>query len=223
MKVYVAIPCLDHISAKFVQCVLNLKAPKDTELIYDLNVGTLVYHSRNELAERAISSKAEYTLWLDADMTFMPYTLIDMLNTLRDNNLDILCGMYYRRRHPWTPTLFSRFDIIDKAGIRSEEFTEIPEGLFEVAACGFGCVLMRTSVLMTVLVSQGPQFTPIGQVGEDISFCVRARKCHYKVWCDPSIALGHEVHTVITKSNREMFRNGNDVKTQRLAERDYQI
>ena len=219
MKVYVAVPCLDFVSARFVQCMFDLEAPEGVELERHLNIGTLVYHSRNHLAERAIGSKAEYTFWLDSDMTFMPDTLVGMLKTMRDNNLDILTGMYIRRHHPWTPTLYRKTNIT-KMGIETEDYEleDMPDELFEVAACGFGCVLMRTDVLMNVLVKYGPQFSPIGIVGEDLSFCWRARKCGYKIYCDPSIALGHEVHSVITRSNRSNYTNGNVVKTQRRGD-----
>ena len=211
-KVYIAIPCLDNISARFAQCLLDLKAPEGMELDAHFNIGTLVYDSRNHLAEMAIASKAKYTFWLDSDMTFMPDTLISMMDTLQKNNLSILTAPYYKRRHPFTPTLFKRFDVNPKAGIRSEEFDELPDELFKVEACGFGCVLMKTDVLMNVLVSFGPQFTPIGIVGEDLSFCWRARKLRNEIWCDPSIALGHEAHMIITKTTRSAFINGNAVK-----------
>ena len=208
MKVFVAIPCLDQMSARFVQCLLDLESPEGVEVIKRLNSGTLVYDSRNSLAEKAIGSQAEYTFWLDADMTFMPDTLTMMLNTLRQNNLDMLVGMYYRRRPPFTPTLFERLDISDRIGIRLEEFKKIPDGLFKVGGCGFGCVLMKTDVLMNVLIKHGAMFSPLNNVGEDLSFCWRARKCGYDIWCDPSIALGHEVHSIITRSNRSKFTNG---------------
>lgn len=208
MRVYVAVPCLDKISARFAQCIADLESPKDTDVKIHYNIGTLVYDSRDSLAEKAIGSRSEYTFWLDSDMTFMPDTLVMMLDTMQKENLDILVGMYYRRRHPFTPTLFKRFDISPTAGIRQEEFDEIPNGLFKVAACGFGCVLMKTDVLMNVLVKHGAMFSPINKVGEDISFCVRARQCGYDIWCDPSIALGHEVHTIITRSNRSQFIHG---------------
>ena len=213
MKVFIAVPCLDQLSARFVQCLLDLQAPEGVELSYHLNMGTLVYDSRNTLAEKAIASKDEYTLWLDSDMTFMPDTLTMMLQTMREKNLQVLTGMYFRRRHPWTPTLLKTLRI-NKMGVETADFGEIPTGLFEVEGCGFGCVLMKTDVLMNVLVAHGYMFSPIGIVGEDLSFCWRLRQCGYKIVCDPSIALGHEVHTVITKSNRRMFTNGNDVKTQ---------
>lgn len=213
MKVFIAIPCMDTLSAKFSQCLVNLvnhKRNYDVEVGF--HIGSLVYDSRNKLAERAINSTADYVLWLDSDMTFMPDTLDMMLETLRANDYDMLTGMYFRRRPPFTPTLFKRLDI-SAMGVVIEDFPDIPEEIFEVAGCGFGCVLMKRSVVWNVLCQHGYMFSPINNVGEDLSFCWRARQCGFKIYCDPTLALGHEIRTTITKSNRSIF-NGNVTKTQ---------
>ena len=214
MKVFIAIPCMDTLSARFAQCLVNLVNGKhDFEVEVGFHIGSLVYDSRNKLAERAINSTADYVLWLDSDMTFMPDTLDIMVKELEDNNYEMLAGMYYRRRPPFTPTLFKTLDI-SEMGVTSEEFDEIPEEIFEVAGCGFGCVLMKRNVLWNVLCNHGYMFSPIDNVGEDLSFCWRARTCGHKIYCDPTIALGHEIRTTITKSNRGIFNNGNAFKTQ---------
>ena len=85
-----------------------------------------------------------------------------------------------------------------------DEFDKIPDGLFEVGACGFGCVLMKSEIFVAVFSKFGQMFTPIANCGEDIAFCWRARQCGYKILADPSIGLGHVGHTVITK---EFFDN----------------
>ena len=213
MKVFIAIPCMDTLSAKFAQCLVNLVNHKcDFDVEVGFHIGSLVYDSRNKLAERAINSTADYVLWLDSDMTFMPDTLDMMLDTLKKNNYEILTGMYFRRRPPFTPTLFEELRILP-TGTVTKEFDEIPDEIFEVAGCGFGCVLMSRNVLWNVFCQNGNMFAPINGVGEDLSFCWRARRIGHKIYCDPSIALGHEIRTTITKSNRGMF-NGNAFKTQ---------
>lgn len=211
MKVFIAVPCMDTVSSSFAQCLINLiNRPIKYDIEVGFHMGSLVYDSRNKLAERAINSNAEYVFWLDSDMTFMPDTLDMMLTTLINNKMAMLSGMYYRRRTPWTPTLFDKVNISDM-GVELTEFKEIPNEIFEIGACGFGCVLMRKDVIWNVMIQQssdGLLFSPTHGAGEDISFCWRARKCGYKIYCDPSIALGHEVKTVITRSNRGIF-NGN--------------
>ena len=206
MKVFIAIPCMDTLSARFAQCLVNLVNNKhDFDVEVGFHIGSLVYDSRNKLAERAINSDCDYILWLDSDMTFMPDTLDIMVKELEDNNYEILAGMYYRRRPPFTPTLFKELRIMP-TGTVAKEFDEIPEEIFEVAGCGFGCVLMKRNVLWNVLCQHGYMFSPIDNVGEDLSFCWRARMCGHKIYCDPTIALGHEIKTIITKSNRGIFK-----------------
>jgi len=202
---------MDTLSARFAQCLSNLLLyPRNYDIEIGYHVGSLVYDSRNKLAERAINSNAEYVFWLDSDMSFMPDTLNMMLKTLIDNQMSMLAGMYFRRRPPWTPTLFKDVQISDM-GVNCVPFGEIPDGIVEIGGCGFGCVLMRKDVLWNVMIQQnetGLLFSPTHGVGEDLSFCWRARRCGYKIYCDPTIALGHEVHTTITRSNRGIF-NGN--------------
>lgn len=213
MKVFIAIPSMDTLSARFAQCLVNLvNYKRDFDVEVGFHIGSLVYDSRNKLAERAINSDCDYILWLDSDMTFIPDTLDIMVKELEDNNYEILAGMYYRRRPPFTPTLFKELRIMP-TGTVAREFDEIPEEIFEVAGCGFGCVLMKRNVLWNVLCQHGYMFSPIDNVGEDLSFCWRARMCGHKIYCDPTIALGHEIRTTITKSNRGIF-NGNAIKTQ---------
>ena len=208
MKVFIAIPCLDQLSARFVSCLIDLlQHSRDYEVEVGFHIGTLVYDSRNALAEKAINSTADYVLWLDSDMTFMPDTLDMMLNLIGTSDCSIVTGMYFRRRPPWTPTLLKELDITSY-GNKVEDYTEddIPDEPFEVAGCGFGCVLMKRNVLWNVLCQFGYMFSPTNGVGEDLSFCWRARKCGYKILCDPTIALGHEVKTIITKGNRSKFQ-----------------
>lgn len=213
MKVFIAIPCMDTLSAKFAQCLVNLVNHKrDFDVEVGFHIGSLVYDSRNKLAERAINSDADYVLWLDSDMTFVPDTLDMMLDTLKTNNYEMLTGMYFRRRPPFTPTLFEELRILP-TGTVTKEFDDIPDAIFEVAGCGFGCVLMARNVLWNVFCQNGNMFSPINGVGEDLSFCWRARRCGHKIYCDPTIALGHEIRTTITKSNRGIFY-GNAFTTQ---------
>lgn len=82
MKVFIAIPSMDTLSARFAQCLVNLVNSKhDFEVEVGFHIGSLVYDSRNKLAERAINSDCDYILWLDSDMTFMPDTL-DILSLI---------------------------------------------------------------------------------------------------------------------------------------------
>lgn len=192
-KVLIAIPCMDMVSARFAQSLATLK--KVGQCTVSFLMGSLIYDSRNKLAGYAVQMEADYMLWLDSDMVFPPDTLERMMKTIEENDIDILCGLYFRRTHPFTPVLFNKLER-DGETLVFEDVKEIPDGLFEVAGCGFGCVLMKTDVLFDIGINW---FTPYIDAGEDCAFCMRAREKGYKIYCDPSISLGHMAYAPVTK------------------------
>lgn len=201
MNILIAIPCMDQVPALFAQSLACLRRVGDCTIAFQM--GSLVYTSRNELAKLAIKSEADYVLWLDSDMVFDPDLLERMLTTLIDNDLDMLTGLYFRRTAPYTPVLFERLETT-KGGWIHSEFSDLPKkGLFEVAGCGFGCVLMSTEVLISVQGRHGYMFHPMNNGGEDVSFCWRARDCGYKIMCDPELICGHVGYAVM---NDAFFR-----------------
>ena len=58
---------------------------------------------------------------------------------------------------------------------------------------------MKTSVLFDVMAIHGDLFSPINGLGEDLSFCHRARSIGYKIYVDPEIKLGHCGHYIVTE------------------------
>ena len=189
MKILIAVPCMDQVPARFCQSLAMLQKVGDCVLI--MQMSSLIYTSRNDIATKALQMEADYVFWLDSDMVFEPDTLIRMMDTLQKNDLDILTGLYFRRVPPYTPVLFSKLDKRTETIFDWAEPKELPDHLFEVEGCGFGCVLMKTDPFIDVQARFGNMFAPIANTGEDLAFSWRARQCGYKIWCDPSIELGH--------------------------------
>lgn len=203
MKVLIAIPCMDQVPAQFAQCLACLKMPEESQIA--LQIGSLVYTSRNTLARHAMKEGFDYVLWLDSDMTFEADLFYRMLQVMNDNDIKMLTGVYFRRRHPYSPVLFDKMEPKGK-GWNYTEFTELPDGLFEVGSCGFGCVLMATEVLLDVQMKHGYLFHPMNDGGEDISFCWRVRECGHKIICDPSIKCGHVGSIIVTESLYKQYQ-----------------
>ena len=65
---------------------------------------------------------------------------------------------------------------------------------------------MRTDIIFEIASRFHELFSPIGSVGEDLSFCWRARQCGYKIVVDPAVSLGHVGHIIITKDMYEGMR-----------------
>ena len=200
-KILIAVPCMDMVSARFAQSLATLK--KVGKCTVSFLMGSLIYDSRNKLAGYAVDMEADYILWLDSDMVFQPDTLERMMAVLDEHpEIDVLSGLYFRRANPFTPVLFSKLELNEDGGLDFEDVAELPDGLFEVAGCGFGCVLMRTDCLLDLAAKEGggSWFTPLANAGEDCAFCIRARREGYKIYCDPDIDLGHMAYAPVTKS-----------------------
>lgn len=201
MRILIAVPCMDSVPSQFAQSLATLN--KVEECVVAFQMGSLIYNSRNYLATAAVKMEADYVLWLDSDMVFSS----DVLQRLwqdRDKG-DIITGVYYRRVEPYKPVLFSKLDIENDI-CQYEGYDDFPQDkLFEVAGCGFGCVLTPTNIFVDVINKFGNMFSPIGGVGEDLSFCWRARQCGYKIVADPTIQLGHVGHYVIDKGFYDVY------------------
>lgn len=220
-KTLIAVPCMDQVAAQFAQSLAQLRKPGECAVAFQ--IGSLVYTSRDALSQIAINQNCDYIFWLDSDMIFVPETLEYMMKELEEKDLDFLSGLYFRRTHPFSPVLFDGLEI--KNGICLwTEWKDLPEGLLEIGGCGFGCVLMKTEMLVAVQARFNAMFTPMSGVGEDLSFCWRARQCGYKLFADTNILLGHVGHQVITKQFYDIYKgakqNAGESKTGDEADDD---
>ena len=205
-KILIAVPCMDQLPAQFAHSLATLTSYgiEDTTISIWFNLGSLIYTSRDQIAKKALLDEADLVMWFDSDMVFNPDTLARMLKLI-DEGHDFVTGIYYRRTPPFSAVGFKTMELNEEGtAFTWEDLTEIPDEPFEVGACGFGCVLMKTEIFVSVFAKFGLMFTPIANCGEDIAFCWRARKCGYKIMADPSIGLGHVGNTIITA---DFFRN----------------
>lgn len=203
-KILVAIPSMDMVPVRFAQSLAMLQ--KVGECVIGFQIGSLVYEAREKLATAAIEMGADYVFWIDSDMVFPPDVLQRLMNDIESEKGDIVSGLYFRRSSPFTPVVFDQLEVIDETRAKFTEFDEIPEGIFECGGIGFGCVLMPTDALMSVMSKFGTMFTPCYGMGEDLSFCWRVRQCGYKIVTDPGLSLGHCGHYVITRDFYNVFQ-----------------
>lgn len=197
MKTLIAVPAMDQVPARFCASLAMLKRTGDS--VVGFEISSLIYTARNNLSARAIQLGADYVLWLDSDMVFAPDILERLFADYSAGKGDIISGLYFRRVAPFKPVLFSAVESTAEGPFTAEP-ESIPDDVFEIAGCGFGCVLMPTGVLMDVIGKYGNPFDPINGMGEDLSFCWRARQCGYRIVCDPAVSLGHVANMVVDRS-----------------------
>ena len=192
MKTLICIPCMDMMHTGFVTSLLSLKL-KD-ECRYAVNSSSLIYDSRNSLAKMAVNDEYDRILWLDSDMQFEPY-LLQRLSARMDEGLDFVSGVYYSRRPPSTPIIYTKVGYLKAENgdmtPKAVPFLDYPDGLIEIEGAGFGAVLMSVKMVRDVAEKYGLPFSPILGFGEDLSFCLRARELGYKLYADTTIQLGH--------------------------------
>lgn len=202
MKTMVAVPCLDMVDADFA---FSLACMQHDGAAFAYSKSSLVYDSRNKLANNAIDGGFDRILWLDSDMKFQP-DILNRLNRDLDSGLGFVCGIYTTRKSPIKPAIFRQigYELEDgKAKPIAETYYDYPDEIFEVAGCGFAGVMMEVALLKEVRDKYGLPFSPVLGFGEDISFCLRLKELGHEMYCDPSVKLGHIGYHIFTEADIE--------------------
>ena len=209
MKTLIAIPCMDVIETNFTECLTNLRLVGEVEIKY--LKASLVYDARNQITRYALEKGGfDYVLWLDSDMTFEPDLMEKMMADIEgeeDGQKKMaVTGLCFGRRPPFRPCIYKKLDVQTNGQMVlpvSEAWYDYPrDSMFEVAACGFACLLMRIDVLEAMGI-YGVPFFPVGGLGEDLTFCWRASKLDIKFHCDSRLKIGH----IMRISVDELFRD----------------
>jgi hypothetical protein len=156
--------------------------------------------ARNQMASDALAQGFSELMWIDSDTIFDP----DDIDKLRRRDLPLVSGICAKksRRELACAFLPQTGQVAFGAG----------GALIELLYCGFGFIHTRRELYETMqqklrlpVCNQRfqkplvPYFAPmiVGQVeeawylGEDYSFCERARRCGYHIMADTTIRLWH--------------------------------
>ena len=204
MKTMIAIPCMDTVQTEFAQSLMRMKLVGEVQHAF-LSC-SLIYKSRNDLADMAIQAKADYVLWLDSDVIFPSTLMVDLMADMEGR--DMVTGIYHMRRPPFKPVIWKKLrQGIVPADNENEDWDDYPKDeIFEIDGCGFGCVMMRASMLQPIVDRYHDLFSPLPGYGEDLSFCVRARSCGFKIHADPKLQIGHKGSLIISDETFDAFR-----------------
>ncbi len=213
MKTLIAIPCMDVIEADFVECLVNLRHVGEVDIKF--LKASLVYDARNQITKYALDKGGyDYILWLDSDMTFEPDLMEKLIADLEPEDVEkrqAVTGLCFGRRPPFRPCVYKALDIQQNGQMvlpKCEVYEDYPrDQIFEVAACGFACVMMRMDVLEAMGI-YGVPFFPVGGLGEDLTFCWRAQKIDVKFHCDSRLKIGHIMRIHVDESFRDNVFQG---------------
>lgn len=201
MKILVAVPCMDMVQTRFVFSLLRMQPVGEVE--FSLTESSLIYNARNDLTRKAINEGFDRILWLDSDMIFEP-DLMGKLSARLDTGIEFVSGLYFKRREPIGPVIYKTCGSYERAGQTipfASPYTDYPDKLFEIAAAGFGGCMMTVDLVKRIWEKFGYPFSPILGFGEDLSFCCRVSRLGVKMYCDPSVKLGHVGYKTFDESD----------------------
>jgi GT2 family glycosyltransferase len=136
-----------------------------------LGIGCYVHHNRDVLVRQALENNCTHLLQVDTDMMFGH----DAIKRLLAHDLDIVGARYNKRV------------LID--GQPQPTVKQDIKELSEVPFVPTGFLLVKTDVFKKI---GKPWFSfNDGAESEDVYFCDKAIKHGYKVYCDPTIQVGH--------------------------------
>lgn len=155
--------------------------------------GRSAAQNRNIIIEEALEKGFTHVLFLDDDMAPEPNILYMLLR----HRIPIVTGLYFTRKFPHQPVLFSTVN--DENEIIWHELEDGRRGLIEVEGCGLGACLIETEVFRN-MANPWIRFGEISRPDSwchDVGFFRRARKAGYLVWCDLDCNVGHIGEVVI--------------------------
>ena len=149
----------------------------------------LVTFARETMAEKALECGAEWLLFIDDDMIIPKFMFEGLMR--HGNDADIISPLAFQRVPPYNPVIYKTEAKADKDGLRIHHDAILdyePGSIVYPDSVGFGVVLIRTEVLKKM---PKPWFFSNSYVGEDIYFCIRAKKLGFKCLVDTRVKVGH--------------------------------
>lgn len=152
--------------------------------------GYTTAEGRNYCVLQAMKHHCTHLLFVDDDMTFPD----DTLEKLMAHGKELVGVNSQSRRLPLTTTVALLKDGEHWPHDHVPPYYQMPETLFEVFSVGMGVALIDMKLFDVI---EKPWFKfevhESGKimVGEDAWLCKQAREKGVKVWCDPTIPIGH--------------------------------
>ena len=183
--------------------------------VVGLRSGPNISNPRNDLLRAFLQTDNAYFLSLDTDIEFEPEDVDMLLKRSIEHDLPVLGGTYRNRfDDDAEPIIVCSYHLGDGKYGRGEVLPQT-EGFLEVAGLGMGFTLIRRDVAEALqpaplfpyseMVVSGAAVGATSEenreaahmLGEDISFCFRARAAGFGVWLDLDVRVRHHKATVI--------------------------
>jgi hypothetical protein len=149
---------------------------------------------------------ADFLMFVDSDMVFPHHAIAKLMLSGRE----IIGGLYYKKGEGSKPVAAR----LNEEGL-FKSISDFPNEVFEVDAVGTGFLLIRKTVFDAFTqekikeLGEPFNFLTLGsgkEESEDWAFCRRAKQLGFKIYCDPTIQLGHIGEQTYTREHYLAFK-----------------
>ena len=166
--------------------------------VFGVRSGPKIDSARNQIVAEFLKGNGTHLLMVDTDMVLPPNTIERLLRADRE----IVGGLAFIGSFDGShvrPNIVEA-NVVDDKSYTLNPVWEYPQGLVEVDAIGAACMMVKREVFENMRLARGedhpmPWFAHgvAGnvEIGEDIAFCLTARKMGYSVWCDTRLVVPH--------------------------------
>lgn len=203
IKILLAVPTFGDPNFETIISLKRLATESPYNLATKYKKSTYIHTARNKFVFDAVDLGADYLMFIDADMSFEPEAFNTLVKHSLEINADIMGGLYVSR-YDCSKNIIKEIVTNDQGEKVLHDIEKIPtfEKPFEVDGIGTGFLLIKMDVFKKI---DPPYFYypnpkefglkevpfPNNELGDDISFCIKARTAGIKIYCDPTFELGH--------------------------------
>lgn len=213
MKIWVGINVLTQIASPVVISLCQQffrmgKCYPNTKFYFYAPHRVSIDNMRNWSAQQALAQECDYLMFIDDDMVL--HESGDTFKSLLEADKDIVMAHSFMRGYPYKPMCFkdpsdSKTKVVKLPTFDDYKSAIDENGLFEVDAVGFTCVLIKCELLKKM---DPPYFVTLPNCTEDIYFCLRIKnklgRENVKIFVDTKVPTGHLLEPeVISESTRQ--------------------
>lgn len=169
--------------------------------------------ARNAIVRAFLETDAEWLWMVDTDMVFRPDTLEQLLDAADPDETPILGALCFGM--DMAGTIFPTLYITPDDGKNVKHITNYPKDIvLSVAGTGAACLLIHRGVLETMKEKYSDaaprewfsdQIWNGQDMGEDMTFCFRARDIGYPVKVHTGIRIGHVKPFIVDETEFERY------------------
>jgi GT2 family glycosyltransferase len=193
VKILIAIPSAGDIMPETFVSLYNMTVPEGIETELKTFYGYSIDEVRNNMASYAVSHNFNGIMFVDSDMKLPKDTLVRMINL----NKEVVACLYLRKSEDEEKIEAFFFDTNPDPDVKFPRKRILKEdikgnSIIELAAFGFGCVLIKTKVFEKI---EYPYFKFIvngaERIGEDVFFCNKLREKQIKMYSVEDLRVSH--------------------------------